>query len=144
MVNLAELEGIARGEFADIVLDVSRIGAKLRMLLIDGSYIDFWWSEIQEGRFGHHTISEVGLIGGAPCRCRATCRWPTMACSSWMNYPSSAAMSWRSCVSRSMRGSQVQCRGHGWAHRRGRAGRASEDRDSILKGRSRMRMIGFS
>jgi hypothetical protein len=35
MVNLAELEGIARGEFADIVLDVSRIGVKLRMLLID-------------------------------------------------------------------------------------------------------------
>jgi hypothetical protein len=47
MIDLAELEGLARGEFADIVLDVSRIGAKLRMLLIDGSYIDFWWSEIQ-------------------------------------------------------------------------------------------------
>ena len=64
MVNLAELEGIARGDFADIVLDVSRIGAKLRMLLIDGSYIDFWWSEIQEGRFGHHTISDAELLGG--------------------------------------------------------------------------------
>ena len=24
------------------------------MLLIDGSYIDFWWLEIQEGRFAHH------------------------------------------------------------------------------------------
>jgi predicted ATPase with chaperone activity len=64
MVNLAELEGIARGEFADTVLDVSRIGAKLRMLLIDGSYIDFSWSEIQEGRFGHHTFSDAGLLGG--------------------------------------------------------------------------------
>jgi hypothetical protein len=64
MVNLAELEGTARGDFADIVLDVSRIGAKLRMLLIDGSYIDFWWSEIQEGRFGHHTISDADLLGG--------------------------------------------------------------------------------
>jgi hypothetical protein len=64
MVNLAELEGIARGEFADIVMDVSRIGAKLRMLLIDGSYIDFWWSEIQEGRFGHHTISDAELLSG--------------------------------------------------------------------------------
>jgi hypothetical protein len=56
MVNLAELEGLARVEFADIVLDVSRIGAKLRMLLIDGSYIDFWWSEIQEGRFAHQRL----------------------------------------------------------------------------------------
>ena len=54
MVNLAELEGIARREFADIVLDVYRIAAKLRMLLTDGSYIDFWWSEVQEGRFAHH------------------------------------------------------------------------------------------
>lgn len=54
MVDLAELEGIARGEFADIVVDVYRIDAKLRMLLIDGSYIDFWWSEVQEGRFAHH------------------------------------------------------------------------------------------
>jgi len=54
MVDLAELEGIARGEFADIVMDVHRIDAKLRMLLIDGSYIDFWWSEVQEGRFAHH------------------------------------------------------------------------------------------
>ena len=43
-----------RGEFADIVLDISHTGAKLRMLLIDGSYVDFWWSEIQEGRFAHH------------------------------------------------------------------------------------------
>lgn len=53
MVDLAELEGIAREEFADIVMDVHRIDAKLRMLLIDGSYIDFWWSEVQEDRFAH-------------------------------------------------------------------------------------------
>jgi hypothetical protein len=54
MVDLAELESIARGEFADIVLDVYRIDAKLRMLLTDESYLDFWWSEVQEGRFAHH------------------------------------------------------------------------------------------
>ena len=54
MVDLAELEGIAREEFADMVMDVHRIDAKLRMLLIDGSHIDFWWSEVQEGRFAHH------------------------------------------------------------------------------------------
>jgi hypothetical protein len=52
-------------------------------------------------RAPHHTLSDVGLIGGATCRCPATCRWPTMACSFWMNGPSSAAMSWRSCANRS-------------------------------------------
>lgn len=54
MVDFAELEGIARREFADIVVDVYGIDAKLRVLLTDGSYLDFWWSEIQEGRFAHH------------------------------------------------------------------------------------------
>lgn len=54
MVDLAELERITRGEFADIVMDVYRIDAKLRVLLTDGSYLDFWWSEIQDGRFAHH------------------------------------------------------------------------------------------
>lgn len=54
MVDLAELERIARGEFADIVTDVYRVDAKLRLLLIDESYLDFWWSEVQEGRFAHH------------------------------------------------------------------------------------------
>jgi hypothetical protein len=54
MVDLAALERIARQEFADIVRDVSRIDAKLRILLIDDSYLDLWWSEVQEGRFAHH------------------------------------------------------------------------------------------
>jgi hypothetical protein len=54
MANFAELERIAREEFADIVVDVHRIDAKLRVLVIDESYVDFWWSEVQEGRFAHH------------------------------------------------------------------------------------------
>ncbi len=54
MVDLTELRRIAREEFADIVVDVYRIDAKLRVLVIDGSYIDFWWSEVQESRFAHH------------------------------------------------------------------------------------------
>lgn len=54
MLDLVALAGIARGEFADIVVDVYRIDAKLRILFVDGSYMDFWWSEVQEGRFAHH------------------------------------------------------------------------------------------
>jgi hypothetical protein len=54
MVDLVGLEIVARQEFADIVDDVYPVDAKLRVLLIDGSYVDFWWSEIQEGRFAHH------------------------------------------------------------------------------------------
>jgi hypothetical protein len=54
MVDLVALTNMGREEFADIVVDVRRIDAKLRMLLVDGSYIDFWWSEVQEDRFAHH------------------------------------------------------------------------------------------
>jgi hypothetical protein len=53
-VDLAVLERIARQEYADIVLDVFRIDAKLRVVLTDESYLDFWWSEVQAGRFAHH------------------------------------------------------------------------------------------
>ena len=49
MVDLAVLERIARQEYADIVLDVFRIDAKLRMVLTDESYGDFWGSEVQAG-----------------------------------------------------------------------------------------------
>jgi hypothetical protein len=51
-------------------------------------------------RAPHHPISDAGLIGGATCRCRVKSRWPTMACSFWMNCPSSAAMAWRCCCNR--------------------------------------------
>jgi hypothetical protein len=54
MVDLAALERIVREEYADIVLDVYRLDAKLRVLFVDESYLDFWWSEVQEGRFAHH------------------------------------------------------------------------------------------
>jgi magnesium chelatase family protein len=32
-------------------------------------------------RAPHHTISDVGLIGGARCRCPARDRWRTTGCS---------------------------------------------------------------
>jgi Magnesium chelatase, subunit ChlI len=51
-------------------------------------------------RAPHHTISDVGLIGGARCQCRATCRWRTMAFCFSMNCRSAAATSWRCCGSR--------------------------------------------
>jgi Family of unknown function (DUF6516) len=54
MVDLVGLERMAREEYADIVLDAYRVDAKLRVLLADESYLDFWWSEVEPGRFAHH------------------------------------------------------------------------------------------
>jgi hypothetical protein len=50
-------------------------------------------------RAPHHTISDVGLIGGQVPRAR--CRWRTTACAAWMHGPSADGMSSRSCASRS-------------------------------------------
>ena len=44
MVDLVALQRMAREEYADIVMDVYRVDAKLRVLLTDESYLDFWWS----------------------------------------------------------------------------------------------------
>ena len=54
MVNLRQLGLIAESEFADIVQTTEIIRDKLRVLLNDGSYIDFWWSGKIQGRFAHH------------------------------------------------------------------------------------------
>jgi Magnesium chelatase, subunit ChlI len=54
-------------------------------------------------RAPHHTISAVGLIGGARCRCPARCRWRTTGCFSWTNGRSSGVTSWRCCASPSRR-----------------------------------------
>jgi hypothetical protein len=55
-------------------------------------------------RTPHHTIADVGLIGGARCPCRARSRWHIMAGSFSMNCRSSADMSWRCCGNRWRRG----------------------------------------
>ncbi|MFQ6057666.1 MAG: DUF6516 family protein [Anaerolineae bacterium] len=54
MVDLDRLRRIAETEFADIVGATEVMRGKLRVLLSDGSYIDFWWSSQIAGRFAHH------------------------------------------------------------------------------------------
>ena len=54
MANLSRLARIAAREFTDIVVATIIIRDKLRVLLRDGSYIDFWWSGKIPGRFAHH------------------------------------------------------------------------------------------
>jgi hypothetical protein len=56
---------------------------------------------MRPSRAPHHTISDVGLIGGGQRPCRGKCPWRTTAFCCWMNGPSSGAMSSRSCGNRS-------------------------------------------
>lgn len=54
MADLPALRRIIEADFADIVLGTRIIDAKLRVLITDGSYLDFWWSLEIPGRFAHH------------------------------------------------------------------------------------------
>ena len=54
MVDLLALQRIAETDYADIVVGTRIVDAKLRVLLIDESYLDFWWSLEIPGRFAHH------------------------------------------------------------------------------------------
>ena len=54
MVSLNRLMLIAECEFADIVEHGVIIDDKLRVMLIDGTYIDFWWSHRLADRFANH------------------------------------------------------------------------------------------
>jgi hypothetical protein len=54
VADLDRLGEIARIEFADIVVATKILDAKLRVMLADESYIDFWWSMEISGRFAHH------------------------------------------------------------------------------------------
>jgi hypothetical protein len=49
-----QLARIAEVEFRDIVVQTSVLGSKLRVLLIDSSYIDVWVARKLTGRFGFH------------------------------------------------------------------------------------------
>ena len=54
MPDLESLGKLAETEFPEIVRSTAIIQNKLRVVLIDGSYIDFWWSEEITGRFAYH------------------------------------------------------------------------------------------
>jgi hypothetical protein len=52
--SLAQLRRIAEVEFATIVVQTDVLGARLRVLLTDTSYVDVWVSRTLSGRFGFH------------------------------------------------------------------------------------------
>ena len=54
MPDLLTLGRLAEAEFFEIVQSTSIVENKLRVVLIDSSYIDFWWSEEISGRFAYH------------------------------------------------------------------------------------------
>jgi hypothetical protein len=54
VIDLTALSAIALTEFADVVQTTTIISGKLRVVLNDASYIDFWWSQNLPGRFAHH------------------------------------------------------------------------------------------
>lgn len=54
MSSLDQLRRIAEVEFANIVVQADTLGAKLRVLLTDTSYVDVWVSRKLRGRFGFH------------------------------------------------------------------------------------------
>lgn len=54
MSSLAQLLRIAEVEFAAIVVQADVLGANLRVLLTDTSYVDVWLSRTLSGRFGFH------------------------------------------------------------------------------------------
>ena len=54
MIQLDPLAEIASTEFSDIVVSCQIINHKLRVMLVDDSYIYFRWSFTLPGRFSYH------------------------------------------------------------------------------------------
>jgi len=54
MPDLDKLRRIAETEFLVVVRSTTIIRDKLRVVLVDDSYIDFWWSTQIPGRYAHH------------------------------------------------------------------------------------------
>ena len=53
-MNYSELAKIAEEEFFDAVLHSQIIAGKLRLHIVDGSYLDVWFSVKIKGRFAYH------------------------------------------------------------------------------------------
>ena len=54
MPNFSTLRRKAEGWFPEIVTSTAIVGNKLRIELIDESYMDFWWSTQFVGRYAYH------------------------------------------------------------------------------------------
>lgn len=54
MADLERLRSIAEAEFPALVRSTAILRDKLRVVLSDSSYIDFWWSTQIPGRYAHH------------------------------------------------------------------------------------------
>lgn len=54
MHTLYDLQQIAEVEFSTIIVDSQPFGDKLRLFLVDESYIDIWLSRKLNNRFGFH------------------------------------------------------------------------------------------
>lgn len=54
MPDLERLRRIAETEFLNLVQSTAIVREKLRVVLVGGSYMDFWWSSQIPGRYAHH------------------------------------------------------------------------------------------
>jgi len=54
MPDLESLRRIAETEFLSVVRSTTIVRDKLRVVLVEDSYIDFWWSTQIPGRYAHH------------------------------------------------------------------------------------------
>jgi hypothetical protein len=54
-----DLARIAEVEFADIVDSTEILGTKMRIVLVEGGFVDVWLSRKLEGRFGFHWEHEA-------------------------------------------------------------------------------------
>jgi hypothetical protein len=53
-MSLRAIRGLVEREFPALVTDTEIIDNKIRVFLVDGSYIDFWWSTQIPGRYSYH------------------------------------------------------------------------------------------
>ena len=87
MPDLLTLGRLAEAEFFEIVQSTAIVENKLRVALIDGSFIDFRWSEEISGRFAYHW--ERTLVDGTST---ATTTYPTCDGAEWPPSPSITTM----------------------------------------------------